>query len=188
MEELKTQFETLAIHGARAPEPRMGAATIPIYQTSTFRQDRIGGLRCGFEYARAGNPTRQALEAAIVLRRRETFLRSFTFRFFNGLSSLRQHHCAGAVGPRALKALLLNAFSNTGSCPSENLMLGNASLLPTLPRSAPGAGFVGWGERSEPQHSHASPRGGHIQHLGSHRLHDSGFRMETSSNWFSDRF
>lgn len=61
------EFETLAIHDGQAPEPRTGAVSVPIYQTSTFQQDGIGQKRLGFEYSRSGNPTRQALEAALAL-------------------------------------------------------------------------------------------------------------------------
>ncbi len=60
------QFETLAIHDGQAPEPRTGAVTVPVYQTSTYEQDGIGRPR-GFEYSRTGNPTRQALESALAL-------------------------------------------------------------------------------------------------------------------------
>jgi len=60
-------FETLAIHDGQAPDPRTGAVSVPIYQTSTFQQNGIGRQRLGFEYSRSGNPTRQALEAALVL-------------------------------------------------------------------------------------------------------------------------
>ncbi len=34
----------------------------PIYATSTYKQDGVGGLRGGYEYSRTGNPTRAALE------------------------------------------------------------------------------------------------------------------------------
>ncbi len=61
------EFETLAIHDGQAPDPRTGAVSVPIYQTSTFQQDAIGHFRLGFEYSRTGNPTRQALEAALAL-------------------------------------------------------------------------------------------------------------------------
>lgn len=61
------EFETLAIHDGQAPDPRTGAVSVPIYQTSTFQQDGIGQQRLGFEYSRSGNPTRQALEAALAL-------------------------------------------------------------------------------------------------------------------------
>ena len=36
------EFETLAIHDGQAPEPRTGAVSVPIYQTSTYEQDGIG--------------------------------------------------------------------------------------------------------------------------------------------------
>jgi len=59
-------FETRAIHDGQAPDPRTGAVTVPVYQTSTYRQDAIGQPREGFEYSRTGNPTRQALEEALA--------------------------------------------------------------------------------------------------------------------------
>jgi cystathionine beta-lyase/cystathionine gamma-synthase len=61
------EFETLAIHDDQAPEPRTGAVSVPVYQTSTFQQDGIGQPRLGFDYSRSSNPTRQALEAALAL-------------------------------------------------------------------------------------------------------------------------
>ncbi|MGH3273520.1 MAG: cystathionine gamma-synthase [Streptosporangiaceae bacterium] len=59
-------FETLAIHAGQAPDPLTGAVVPPIYQTSTFKQDGVGGLRGGYEYARSGNPTRRALEECLA--------------------------------------------------------------------------------------------------------------------------
>ncbi len=56
-------FATRAIHAGYEPDPNTGAVNVPIYASSTFAQDGVGGLRGGFEYARTGNPTRQALEA-----------------------------------------------------------------------------------------------------------------------------
>lgn len=55
-------FSTRAIHAGYSPDPLTGAVNVPIYASSTFAQDGVGGLRGGFEYARTGNPTRQALE------------------------------------------------------------------------------------------------------------------------------
>jgi cystathionine gamma-synthase len=54
-------FETLAIHAGQEPDPLTGAV-VPIYQTSTYKQDGVGGLRGGYEYSRTANPTRRALE------------------------------------------------------------------------------------------------------------------------------
>ncbi|HVK25269.1 MAG TPA: cystathionine gamma-synthase [Actinokineospora sp.] len=59
-------FETRAIHAGQDPDPRTGAVIVPIYQTSTFAQDGVGGLREGYEYSRTANPTRTALEAALA--------------------------------------------------------------------------------------------------------------------------
>lgn len=58
-------FETIAIHDGSIPEPRTGAVSVPIYQTSTFFQDALGKDR-GYEYSRTGNPTREALERSIA--------------------------------------------------------------------------------------------------------------------------
>ncbi|MDQ1627773.1 MAG: cystathionine gamma-synthase [Actinomycetota bacterium] len=60
------QFETRAIHAGQAPDPVTGAVVPPIYQTSTYKQDGVGGLRGGYEYSRSANPTRTALEACLA--------------------------------------------------------------------------------------------------------------------------
>ncbi|MEJ3741949.1 cystathionine gamma-synthase [Actinomycetes bacterium KLBMP 9797] len=59
-------FETLAIHAGQEPEPRTGAVVPPIFQTSTFAQDAVGAPRLGYEYARSGNPTRDALQECLA--------------------------------------------------------------------------------------------------------------------------
>ena len=59
-------FETLAIHAGQDPDPTTGAVVVPIYQTSTYKQDGVGGLRGGYEYSRSGNPTRTALETCLA--------------------------------------------------------------------------------------------------------------------------
>jgi len=58
-------FETRAIHAGQEPEPAYGAVSVPIYQTSTYAQDEVGGHK-GYEYARTGNPTRTALQDAVA--------------------------------------------------------------------------------------------------------------------------
>ncbi|HZZ96606.1 MAG TPA: cystathionine gamma-synthase [Jatrophihabitantaceae bacterium] len=60
------RFNTLAIHAGQEPDPFTGAVTVPIYQTSTYKQDGVGGLRGGYEYSRSANPTRTALEQALA--------------------------------------------------------------------------------------------------------------------------
>jgi cystathionine gamma-synthase len=59
-------FETLAIHAGQDPDPLTGAVVPPIYQTSTYKQDGVGGTRGGFEYSRTANPTRTALERCLA--------------------------------------------------------------------------------------------------------------------------
>lgn len=58
-------FATRAIHAGQDPEPRTGAVTVPVYQTSTFAQ-ASPGEHAGWEYGRSGNPTRDALESAVA--------------------------------------------------------------------------------------------------------------------------
>ncbi|HUN35723.1 MAG TPA: cystathionine gamma-synthase [Trebonia sp.] len=59
-------FETLAIHAGQEPDPVTGAVIPPIYQTSTFAQDGVGGTRGGYEYSRTANPTRTVLEECLA--------------------------------------------------------------------------------------------------------------------------
>nr|WP_245951290.1 cystathionine gamma-synthase [Phytoactinopolyspora halophila] len=59
-------FETRAIHAGQEPDPRTGAVIPPIYATSTYAQDGVGGLREGYEYSRSANPTRVALEECLA--------------------------------------------------------------------------------------------------------------------------
>ena len=70
-------FSTRAIHAGYEPDPLTGAVNVPIYASSTFAQDGVGGMRGGFEYARTGNPTRQALEANAASIESGTFGRAF---------------------------------------------------------------------------------------------------------------
>ena len=59
-------FETLAIHAGQEPDPSTGSVVVPIHQTSTYKQDGVGGLRGGYEYSRSANPTRTALEECLA--------------------------------------------------------------------------------------------------------------------------
>src|SRR5919198_3892418 len=60
-------FETRAIHAGQRPDPRTGSVIVPIYATSTFIQDGVGGVRDGgHEYSRTTNPTRTALEESLA--------------------------------------------------------------------------------------------------------------------------
>lgn len=60
------RFDTRAIHAGQSFDPTTGAVIPPIFATSTYVQDGIGGLRSGYEYSRGGNPTRTALETQLA--------------------------------------------------------------------------------------------------------------------------
>lgn len=70
-------FETRAIHAGYEPDPTTGAVIPPIYATSTYKQDGVGGLRGGYEYSRSANPTRTALEGNLAALEQGT--RAFAF-------------------------------------------------------------------------------------------------------------
>ncbi|EHR52644.1 cystathionine beta-lyase/cystathionine gamma-synthase [Saccharomonospora marina XMU15] len=96
-------FETRAIHAGQEPDPRTGAVIVPIYQTSTYAQDRVGETReGGYEYSRTANPTRTALEQALA-----------------ALEGGR-HALAFASGMAASDAVLRTALR-----PGDHLLLGN---------------------------------------------------------------
>ena len=59
------EFETRAIHEGQEPDPATGAIITPIYQTSTYVQEEVGKHK-GYDYSRAGNPTRKALERCLA--------------------------------------------------------------------------------------------------------------------------
>ncbi len=59
-------IETKLIHGGISLDEHTGAVNVPVYLTSTFKQDGLGIRREGWEYARTGNPTRAALESLIA--------------------------------------------------------------------------------------------------------------------------
>ena len=65
-EEFADGFATRAIHAGQDPDPLTGSIAVPIYQTSTYAQDVVGETRGGYDYSRAGNPTRTALEQALA--------------------------------------------------------------------------------------------------------------------------
>ncbi|KAA9162290.1 cystathionine gamma-synthase [Amycolatopsis acidicola] len=96
-------FETRAIHAGQEPDPRTGAVIVPIYQTSTYAQDGVGGTREGdYEYSRTANPTRTALEQQLA-----------------ALEGAR-HGLAFASGMAATDAVLRATLR-----PGDHLVLGN---------------------------------------------------------------
>ena len=58
------KIESLLIHGGVDGDQETGAVSVPLYLTSTYKQDGIGNHR-GYEYSRTGNPTRFAAEKLI---------------------------------------------------------------------------------------------------------------------------
>ena len=62
---MSLKIDSLLIHGGIDGDETTGAVNVPIYQTSTYKQDGLGKDR-GWEYSRTGNPTRAALEKLIA--------------------------------------------------------------------------------------------------------------------------
>ncbi|WP_308618393.1 cystathionine gamma-synthase [uncultured Enterococcus sp.] len=58
-------LNTKLIHGGISTDLVTGAVSVPIYQTSTYKQNGVGKPK-GYEYSRSGNPTRFALEELIA--------------------------------------------------------------------------------------------------------------------------
>jgi cystathionine gamma-synthase len=84
-------FSTRAIHAGSEPDPATGAVVTPIYQTSTYKQDGVGGLRtglgAGYEYSRSANPTRTALEECLAALESPAGSPSRAFAFASGLAA-----------------------------------------------------------------------------------------------------
>ncbi len=70
------KFGTKALHAGIEPDPSTGAIMTPIFQTSTYVQDGPG-IHKGYEYARAHNPTRDALQTNIAALENAKFGRCF---------------------------------------------------------------------------------------------------------------
>lgn len=97
-----TSIATRAIHAGQEPDPMTGAVVPPIYMTSTFKQDGVGGLRGGYEYTRTANPTRDAYSAQLAA--------------VEGA----KHALAFASGLAAIDVLLRSTLK-----PGDNILLGN---------------------------------------------------------------
>ncbi len=61
----KQGFETRAIHAGQEADPATGAVMMPIYTSSTFKQESPG-VHKGYDYSRSGNPTRKAFEECMA--------------------------------------------------------------------------------------------------------------------------
>jgi cystathionine beta-lyase/cystathionine gamma-synthase len=60
------KYATLAVHAGQYPDPSTGAVNVPVYLSSTFELTGIGTDK-GWDYSRAGNPTRDRLEEALTV-------------------------------------------------------------------------------------------------------------------------
>lgn len=61
----KLDIKTRIIHAGGAPDKETGAVMPPIYQTSTYVQEKPG-VHKGYEYTRSHNPTRTRLEESLA--------------------------------------------------------------------------------------------------------------------------
>ena len=95
-----TALATRAIHAGQEPDPTTGAVVTPIYMTSTFKQDGVGGLRNG--YSRSINPTRNSFDEQLAAVEGAKYALSFS----SGLA--------------AIDVLLRSTLK-----PGDNILLGN---------------------------------------------------------------
>ena len=109
-DDLRFDIATRAVHAAQQPDPATGAIMTPIFQTSTYVQQKLGEHK-GFEYARTRNPTRDALE--------------------RNLASLEgaQHGFAFSSGMAATEAVLKLLSSGDHVVSGENLYGGSHRLM-----------------------------------------------------------
>ncbi|GHV46729.1 cystathionine gamma-synthase [Clostridia bacterium] len=63
--EKKLSLETLCVLNSGEIRDKTGSVSTPIYQTSTFRHEKVGEST-GFDYTRSGNPTRSSLERTVA--------------------------------------------------------------------------------------------------------------------------
>lgn len=77
------RFETQLLHNGNEIDRHTGAASIPIYQASTYHQFEVE-RPSEYEYARTGNPTRKALEQTIAVLEQGTA----GFAFASGMAAI----------------------------------------------------------------------------------------------------
>ena len=77
------KFNTKTIHGGQKPEETTGSVMPPVFLTSTYAQSSPG-VNKGYEYSRAANPTRTALEKNLAAIENGTH----GFAFASGLSAI----------------------------------------------------------------------------------------------------
>jgi cystathionine beta-lyase/cystathionine gamma-synthase len=80
---MKYRFETKAIHSGQEPEEVTGSVNIPIFQTATYSNKKLGKTK-GFDYGRTINPTRLALEKNLA----ELENGKYGFCFSSGMAAI----------------------------------------------------------------------------------------------------
>jgi cystathionine beta-lyase len=93
----KDEFETTLIHGAFGVDKATGALTMPIYQTTTYRQFELG-VEQQYDYSRSGNPTREVLERQIALLEEG----AFGYAFASGMAAITALFCLFGSGDEIL--------------------------------------------------------------------------------------
>lgn len=154
---------TSVIHSGIPIDESTGAVNVPIYQTSTFKQDGLGRMR-GYEYSRTGNPTREALEKLIA----DLEGGSEGFAFGSGMAAVRK--LAEEVGSGSI----VTVFPDRGDRYFSKHLYAQSRT-----RSADGTGRIplecdplkppGLQIHREEQSRGLLPAGYQLQHLG--RLH-----------------
>jgi cystathionine beta-lyase/cystathionine gamma-synthase len=104
------KYSTLAVHAGQYPDPQTGAVNVPVYLSSTFELTGIGTDK-GWDYSRAGNPTRDRLEEALA-----------------ALEGGTSAHAFGS-GMAALTALVAPLHAGDHLICSHNVYGGTARLL-----------------------------------------------------------
>ena len=113
MSEMK--YSTLAVHAGQHPDPHTGAVNVPVYLSSTFELTGIGSDK-GWDYSRAGNPTRDRLEQSLA-----------------ALEGGTSAHAFGS-GMAAITALIAPLHTGDHMICSHNVYGGTARLLDNVIR------------------------------------------------------
>ena len=71
-------FETRAVHAGSPADPLTGAVVPPIHLSTTFQQAGVGQTLSGYDYARGGNPTRDALQEQLAALEGATYCSTFS--------------------------------------------------------------------------------------------------------------
>jgi cystathionine beta-lyase/cystathionine gamma-synthase len=100
-------LNTRCVHAGVTPEPHTGAIMTPIFQTSTYVQ-RAPGQHQGYDYSRAGNPTRTALEDSMAAL--EGARHAITFA--SGMAA--EHAIVQTLDPPAHIIISEDAYGGTG--------------------------------------------------------------------------